>query len=229
MKKIAIVQSNYIPWKGYFDLIAHVDEFILYDDVQYTKRDWRNRNRIKTPTGLQWLTVPVLTKGSFKQKINETKIDGTKWQIDHWQSLEKNYSRAPYFIEVSSWLKPLFTENSYIYISELNRRFLFSICSYLGIKTKISSSSDYKLFGDKTERLANLCVQSYGTEYVSGPAAKSYIDESVFSKMSLNFTWFNYGTYKEYPQQWSGFDHKLSILDLLFNCGEKSTIIYKSS
>jgi len=93
-KKIAIVQSNYIPWRGYFDLIASVDEFIIYDDMQFTKRDWRNRNKIKTPSGVQWLTVPVQTKGSFKQKISETRVDGNKWQKDHWNSLTKNYSRA---------------------------------------------------------------------------------------------------------------------------------------
>jgi hypothetical protein len=96
-KKCAIVQSNYIPWKGYFDLIAAVDEFILYDDMQYTRRDWRNRNQIKTPQGLQWLTVPVVVKGLYYQKIRETEIDGTVWATSHWKSLVANYKRAPHF------------------------------------------------------------------------------------------------------------------------------------
>ena len=120
MKKVGILQSNYIPWKGYFDLIAFVDEFIIYDEMQYTKRDWRNRNQIKTPTGLQWLTIPVLTKGNFYQKISDTKIDGTNWASTHWSSLEKNYSRSSFFNEISSWLKPLYLEKSYIFISDLN-------------------------------------------------------------------------------------------------------------
>ena len=107
MKKIGILQSNYIPWKGYFDLIAAVDEFVIYDEMQFTKRDWRNRNKIKTPNDLQWLTIPVLTKGNFKQKISETKIDGMNWAETHWSSLEKNYSRSYFFNEISSWLKPL--------------------------------------------------------------------------------------------------------------------------
>ena len=101
-KRVAILQSNYIPWKGYFDLIAFVDEFIIYDEMQFTKRDWRNRNKIKTPTGLQWLTIPVLTKGNFHQKISETKIDGTNWAETHWSSIEKNYSRSSFFKEISS-------------------------------------------------------------------------------------------------------------------------------
>ena len=101
MKKIAILQSNYIPWKGYFDLIAYVDEFIIYDEMQFTKRDWRNRNKIKTPSGLQWISVPVLSKGKFQQKINKTKIDGNHWQKIHWNTLIKNYSRASFFEEIS--------------------------------------------------------------------------------------------------------------------------------
>ena len=97
MKKVAIVQSNYIPWKGYFDMIASVDEFILYDDMQFTRRDWRNRNLIKTPTGLQWLTIPVKVKGKFEQKIRETEIEGHDWAKTHWQSLVHNYGKAKHF------------------------------------------------------------------------------------------------------------------------------------
>ena len=94
MKKVAILQSNYIPWKGYFDMIAAVDEFILYDDMQYTRRDWRNRNQIKTPQGVQWLTVPVKVKGKYHQTIRETEIEGAQWAKDHWKALSQNYRRA---------------------------------------------------------------------------------------------------------------------------------------
>src|SRR5438445_12879187 len=124
MKKIAIVQSNYIPWKGYFDMIAAVDEFILYDDMQYTRRDWRNRNQIKTPQGVQWLTVPVLAKGKYHQKIKDTEIDGAAWAADHWKALVQNYRRAPCFQEISAWLEPLYLGESYVMLSQLNRRFI---------------------------------------------------------------------------------------------------------
>ena len=137
-KRIAILQSNYIPWKGYFDMIAAVDEFILYDDMQYTRRDWRNRNQIKTPQGVQWLTVPVLVKGKYHQKIRETEIDGTDWAAAHWKALLQNYRRASHFPEIASWLKPLYLEQDFTHISQLNRRFIEAICNYLAIKTVIT-------------------------------------------------------------------------------------------
>jgi len=223
MKKVAIVQSNYIPWKGYFDMIAAVDEFILYDDMQYTRRDWRNRNQIKTPQGLQWLTVPVLVKGRYHQKIRETEIDGFDWAAVHWKTLAQNYRRAPHFDEVAAWLEPLYIVESYSHISQLNRRFIEAICAYLGIKTVISNSWDYTLLDGKTERLADLCAQVGGTEYISGPAAKDYVEESIFTDMGIKLTWFNYTGYPEYPQLWGEFIHGVTILDLLFNCGKEAS------
>lgn len=222
MKKVAILQSNYIPWKGYFDIIASVDEFILYDDMQYTRRDWRNRNQIKTPEGIQWLTVPVLVKGKYYQKIRETKIDGTDWAPEHWKVLVHSYRRAPYFREIASWLEPLYGGCSYTYISQLNRCFIETICNYLSIKTVITNSWDYTLLDGKTERLADLCVQAGGTEYISGPAAKDYVDEKVFSDLGIKLTWFDYAGYPAYPQLWGEFTHGVTILDLLFNCGKDS-------
>ncbi len=220
MKRVAIVQSNYIPWKGYFDMIAAVDEFILYDDMQYTRRDWRNRNQIKTPQGVQWLTVPVLVKGKYRQTIRETEIDRIDWAAAHWKSLAQNYRRAPHFFEIMEWLEPLYTAWSYTHISQLNRRFIEGICNYLGIKTAITNSWDYTLLKGKTERLADLCVQAGGTEYFSGPAAKDYLDEKVFADMGIKLTWFDYAGYPEYPQLWGEFTHGVTILDLLFNCGK---------
>ncbi len=222
MKKVAIVQSNYIPWKGYFDMIAAVDEFILYDDMQYTRRDWRNRNQIKTPQGVQWLTVPVLVKGKYFQKIRDTELDGTEWQDIHWKALTTNYKRAPYYAEVAKLLEPLYCEQTYTHLSTLNRTFLQSICRYIGINTTISVSSDYTLIEGKTERLADLCAKAGGTEYISGPAARDYVDEQVFVEYNLKLTWFDYAGYAEYPQLWGEFVHGVSIVDLLFNCGSKA-------
>lgn len=220
MKKVAILQSNYIPWKGYFDMIAAVDEFILYDDMQYTRRDWRNRNQIKTPQGVQWLTVPVLVKGKYHQKIRETEIDGTDWAGTHWKTLQQNYRRAPCFSEIATWLEPLYLHQSYSHISQLNRAFIESVCEYLGIKTTITNSWDYTLVDGKTERLADLCAQAGAGEYISGPAAKGYIDEQAFSDIGVKLTWFDYAGYPEYPQLWGDFTHGVTILDLLFNCGK---------
>lgn len=220
LKKVAILQSNYIPWKGYFDMIAAVDEFILYDDMQYTRRDWRNRNQIKTPQGLTWLTVPVQVKGKYHQKIRDTEIDGPEWAALHWKALMQNYRRAPHYQEVANWLEPLYLGETYTHLSQLNRRFIEAICQYLGIHTRITNSWDYPLIDGKTERLADLCAKAGGSEYISGPSAKDYIDEQVFADMGMRLTWFNYAGYPEYPQLWGEFCHGVSILDLLFNCGQ---------
>lgn len=219
MKRVAILQSNYIPWKGYFDMVAAVDEFILYDDMQYTRRDWRNRNQIKTPQGVQWLTVPVVVKGRYLQKIRETEIDGTDWAGTHWKALVQNYSRAPHFPQIAQWLEPLYRDQSITHLSVLNRCFIEAICNYLHIPTTIRTSADYTLAAGKTERLADLCMQAGASEYISGPAARSYVDEGVFQRAGIRLSWFNYAGYPEYPQLWGAFTHGVSILDLLFNCG----------
>ncbi len=228
MKKIAISQSNYIPWKGYFDLIASVDEFILYDDMQYTRRDWRNRNQIKTPQGLAWLTVPVVVKGKYHQKIKDTCISSTTWAMDHWKALVQNYRRAPFFDEIAAWLEPLYMSASFTHLSVLNRCFIEKIVDYLGIETVISNSWDYTLIEGKTERLLDLCAQAGGTHYVSGPAARDYLDESLFAEQGMALSWFDYAGYSEYPQLWGDFTHNVSILDLLFHCGPNSLLLMRS-
>lgn len=222
MKKVAIVQSNYIPWKGYFDLIASVDEFIIFDEMQYTRRDWRNRNLIKTPQGLQWLTVPVVVKGKYYQKIRETKIDGSDWVRAHWRSIVTNYKRAPYFPEISNLLEPFYHELTTNSLSVLNRCLIEVVCGYLEINTKISNCWEYEIVEGKTERLANLCSQACATEYVSGPSARDYFDEDVFGNSGIGVSWFDYSGYPEYPQIWGDFEHGVSIIDLLFNCGKSS-------
>lgn len=219
-KKVAIVQSNYITWKGYFDMIAAVDEFILYDDVQYTRRDWRSRNQIKTPHGVQWLTVPVNVKGKYYQTIREAEIDGVDWAEAHWKALTKNYSRASHFVEVATVFEPFYRQRQYSHLSALNRELIEAVCDYLGITTKISNSWDYQLIEGKTERLVDLCSQAGGTEYISGPAAKEDIDENTFNERDIKLTWFDYGGYPEYPQLWGELTHGVTSLDLMFNCGK---------
>ena len=218
-KRVAIVQSNYIPWKGYFDLIASVDEFILYDDVQFTRRDWRNRNRIKTPQGVHWLTVPVRVKGRFYQSIRETEIDGDDWAAHHWQVLAQNYRKAACFRQMAPVFEQLFLGQRFTHLSDLNRALIEVVCGELEIGTKISDSSAYLLIEGRSERLADLCFQAGGKEYVSGPAARCYLEAEPFDARGVRFSFFEYGRYPMYPQLWGAFVHEVSILDLLFNCG----------
>ncbi len=220
MKKIAILQSNYIPWKGYFDLIAAVDEFIIYDDVQFTKNDWRNRNMIKTPRGAEWLSIPV--GRDIKRRIRDVAVPQAKWQTEHWRSIEANYCKSQHFDEIRVWLEPLYLGEHHSNLSSLNRKFIESVCRYLGIKTVISNSWDYNLTEGKTERLVSLCAQSSAQEYISGPSAKNYIEEKMFTERGIKLTWFDYCNYPTYPQLWGEFIHNVTILDLLFNCGSKS-------
>jgi hypothetical protein len=222
VKRIAILQSNYIPWKGYFDMIAAVDEFIVYDDVQYTRRDWRNRNQIKTPRGVQWLTVPIRVKGKYNQTIRDVEIDGAGWAEAHWKALMQNYGRAPYFDEVAALFEPLYRHCPYARLSELNRSLIDAVCAYLRITTRISNSWDYNLVNGRSARLADLCIQAEATEYISGPAAKNYLDERVFAERGIKLVWFDYTGYTEYPQLWGKFVHGVSVVDLLFNCGKSA-------
>jgi len=219
-KKVAIVQSNYIPWKGYFDLIAAVDEFILYDDVQFTKNDWRNRNKIKTPKGLEWISIPV--GQDIRRRIRDVVLPNSRWQEKHWETLETNYHRAPHFNEVAAVIEPLYRYQTYSHLSVLNRCFIETVCRFLGIETKISNSWDYNLTEGRAERLVDLCIQMGAREYISGPSAKDYIDENFFLDHHIKVTWFDYSDYPEYPQLWGEFAHGVTILDLMFNCGKNA-------
>lgn len=220
-KKVVIVQSNYIPWKGYFDLIEVCDLFVLYDDVQYTKRDWRNRNKIKTEGGLKWLTVPVDVKGKYLQKINETQISDLKWNKGHWNTIRHTYNKAPFFKELAPRFEKLYLEDveGVELLSEVNFIFLKAICEYLGISTPIVWSSEYDLDDGKTERLFSICQQAGATTYLSGPAAKGYLDEKMFNGAGISVAWMEYEGYPEYPQLHGDFEHGVTVLDLIFNTG----------
>lgn len=227
-KRIAIMQSNYIPWKGYFDLINLADEFVLYDDAQYTRRDWRNRNLIKTPTGLRWLTIPVQVKSKFHQKIQETAISDPRWTAVHWKTLIRNYSRAPHFHRYRDAFEELYLGTHETMLSRVNRRFLGAICDLLGIKTTISWSMEYRLAEGQTEKLVEICRQTYATEYLSGPTAKGYLDEKQFRQAGIALRYMDYSGYPEYNQLYPPFEHRVSILDLIFHEGPKATAYMKS-
>lgn len=228
MKRVAIVQSNYIPWKGYFDLIGSVDEFVLYDHVQYTKNDWRNRNKIKTPSGLIWLTIPV--KSNYLQKINETITTDSCWISSHLKSIEYNYKKAANFTTVFPELERIYKEASSLnYLSDINALFINEVNNLLSIKTKITDSRKYKTEGTKTDALIYLLKQiDDSPTYLSGLAAKSYLDESLMNKNGITVEWMDYSDYREYKQLYPPFEHKVSIVDLLLNEGPDARAFMKS-
>jgi WbqC-like protein family len=221
-KRVAIVQSNYIPWKGYFDLIAAVDEFILLDDVQYTKRDWRNRNLIKTAQGAQWLTIPVANKGRQMQLIDETEIS-EPWAEQHWARIRHSYGKTPFFSAYESPLAGLYEAAAGLKrLSDINRLFLEGLCKLLNIGTRLVRSRDYASTGNKTEKLLTLCQSASAASYLSGPSARDYLDETAFANAGIVVAWMDYGGYPAYPQLYGEFDHYVSVIDLLFNTGPEA-------
>ena len=221
-KECAILQSNYIPWKGYFDLIGMVDEFILLDDVQFTRRDWRNRNLIKTPHGLHWLTIPVKVKGNYHQKIKDTEIVDSRWAKNHWKTITTYYSRAPYFKEYKDFFQHLYMNSSSKFLSEINYGFLSALCKLLEFNTPVRWSMDYHMVDGKTERLVDLCRQVGANAYLSGPLANGYIDEDLFAANSIDLKFMDYSGYPEYDQLFPPFEHGVSVIDLIFHEGPNS-------
>lgn len=227
-KTIAIVQSNYVPWKGYFDLINTVDEFVILDDVQFTRRDWRNRNRIKTKDGLKWLTIPVESKGKYTQRIRDTRVADSSWQQQHLATLVKSYSRAAHFGEYRDFLTDLYASCRSEFLSEINHHFLTAICRSLAITTPLKQSDELEILPGKSERLLHICRQLDADCYLSGPSAKEYLDEHAFQQEGIEVQYFDYSGYAEYQQLFPPFEHAVSIIDLIFNTGTNASRYLKS-
>jgi hypothetical protein len=208
-KTIAILQSNYIPWKGTFDLIRSVDELVILDSVQFTKNDWRNRNRIRTPNGPAWLTIPIQTAGRFSQRIAEAEVADTRWARRHWRTIAQNYSRAPQFRRYAEELEQAYHEaGREPRLSRINRLFLDLICGWLGIGTKITSADCYPDDPDRVERLIGICQAAGAGRYVSGPSARGYLDLRRFEQAGIAVEFLNYDGYPTDP---------LSVIDTILN------------
>jgi hypothetical protein len=220
MSTVVVCQSNYIPWKGYFDLIRKADYFVFYDIVQYTKNDWRNRNKIQSPAGPQWLTVPVIHQ-HLAQPIHSVQIANSLWQKKHWKTLQQNYGKAAYFSLYAEQIKVMYQQD-WLYLSELNQSFIKLICSMLQIETRFVDISTLTLAENRSQRLVDICQQVDATTYLSGPAAKSYLELDKFAQQGIEVQWMDYGHYKAYPQLHEPFEHGVSVLDLLFNKGPEA-------
>lgn len=225
---IAVTQSNYLPWRGWFDMLRQSDGLVLLDSVQYTRRDWRNRNRIKTPQGASWLTIPVEAKGKFNQAVDETRITAAGWADDHLRSIALTYARAPCFAAIFPWLeaelRAVATEPM---LSRVNAALIRAICTRLGLALPIAADADLlpreSLPGlEPSERLAALTEAMGGGRYISGPAAKAYLDPEPFARRGIEVAWMDYSDYPQYPQLWGDFEPSLSVVDLLLNTGNEA-------
>jgi hypothetical protein len=218
-KRIAVIQSCYVPWKGFFDLISRCDEYVVLDSVQFAKRHWHNRNRIKGPDGPRWLTIPVATKGHFTQPIEAVEIV-QPWADRHWHALAAAYRRAEHFPmmgpRIRRWYEAVAGERS---LTAVNLHFLRVVLSELGLAVRVTRDHDYATIGSKTYRLLDICRAAGATHYLSGPTARGYFDEDLFARAGITVEWMSYGPYPSYPQGGGTFVHEVSILDLLFHLG----------
>ncbi len=226
---IGILQPGYLPWLGFFEQLQKSDVFVIYDDVQYDRGSWRNRNRIKTVSGTQWLTVPVLVKFMERLSVNEIKIDNhSDWKKKHLASIKLNYSKAPFYSKYIDIFEAAYTKE-WEYLVDLDMHFILTLAELFGIDSKkIKMSSVLRPEGDKNSRLISLCKMFNAGIFYEGAAGKNYIDEAVFKKEGINVAFQDY-KHPVYPQLYGDFISHLSVVDLLFNCGPESLDVIMGS
>ncbi|HTE51946.1 MAG TPA: WbqC family protein [Kofleriaceae bacterium] len=218
---VAVLQSNYLPWKGYFDIIRRADQVVFYDDVQFTRNDWRSRNRIKTSHGLRWLSVPVGT--STSRRICDVVLPDHRWQRRHHRTLVQEYGRAPAFELIRPLLDEGLLSREWTNLSDLNTWFIRAIAGrFLGLTPRWRDSRDLSLEGSGADRLLQLLLAVGARRYVSGPAGRAYIDEAHFAAQGIEIEWMDYSRYPEYPQLHPPFEHAVSVVDLLAHVGAEA-------
>jgi hypothetical protein len=215
--KVAVIQSNYIPWRGYFDIMHDADVFVFYDDVQYTVNDWRNRNRVKTANGVVWLTIPVGDQND--RRICDVVLRDQSWLRKHWMTIEQSYRAAPGCARYQDFFRSFYTR-PWDSLSVLNQTMIRAIATdVLGVRTRMLDSRDFDLEGKGSDRLLMLLKKIGATDYISGPRAQGYLDADWYAQNGVRVHWKDYSRYPEYPQLHGAYEPNLSIVDLLLNCG----------
>lgn len=229
MTRVAIMQPTYLPWSGYFGLMQSVDVFVLLDSVQFARRSWQQRNQIKTANGAQWLSVPVLSKGKRDQLICDVELDKSSgFAATHSRSIELSYAKTPHFKEFAVTLMPLLNNSSSL-LADMTIALILQLKAQLGIETRVLRASELDAKGTKADLLASLCEQIGATSYVSPPGSKDYLDESdAFEKIGVEVQYYKF-KHPEYPQPFGEFLPYMSIIDMLFNCGERSSAMLQGA
>ena len=224
-RTLAVLQPGYLPWLGFFDQLKRSDCFIFYDDVQYDKNGWRNRNRVKSAAGEpHWLTVPVRVR-SLTQRLLDTEIDNRQpWARKHLGTIRQFYARAPHLKNYLPQLEALLLGVTWERLCDLDLAVIKLMCEWLELKRETLRSSELSIGGDRSERLVNFCLHAGANHYLSGNAAQDYLDVELFARHGIKVEWQNY-QHPTYPQQHGAFVPFLSTLDLVLNCGEDSAKI----
>jgi hypothetical protein len=219
-----ILQPSYIPWRGYFHQIQKADVFVFYDDVQYDRGGWRNRNRVKTPNGSVWLTIPVAKKGSVDSgtPLNAIKVDwNRRWTKSHWTTIQQSYQKAPFFENYRELFQNIYDRRPEL-LADFTIETTIEIAGLLGLGDKrFLRSSQLSAGGAKTERLVSILRQVGATHYISGPSARDYLDEESLAAAGISLEYMQYG-YRPYPQLHPPFDPHVSIIDLLMMTGPET-------
>lgn len=224
-RRVAIVQSSYVPWRGAFAMIARCDAFVFLDSVQFTRRDWRTRNRIKTPNGPLWLSIPVRQKGNYLASIDAMEVAEPGWAAKHLRSIEGAYRRAAGFDAAIGAVREAYGAiAAEPMLSAVNQRLTRELCALLGIATLFLRDVDLLPRAtlealDPTARLVALAREAGATSYLSGPSARAYLDEAAFNAQGIAVDWMSYAGLPEYPQLWGAFEPAVSILDTLLTLG----------
>ena len=221
MTSLAVLQPSYLPWLGYFDQIDRADVFVFYDDVQYDKHGWRNRNRLKGPQGPVWITVPVRHAGRFGQLINAVEIDPRPdWARKHIATLRQLYARAPYAPLYLPELCELLARR-WDRLVDLDVAAIRLMARWLGIDARFCCSSELGIGGGQSTRLLAICRHFAADTYISGDAAQAYLDVGRFRNAGVRVVWQDY-RHPRYRQQFGQFEPYLSAIDLLCNLGGES-------
>lgn len=227
--RVVVLQSNYIPWKGYFDLMGSADLFVVYDSVQYTKNDWRNRNLLKGPNGATWLTIPVQTAGRATQRIDEASVADGRWARKHWMTVVQALGKRPHFPDYrDEWERWFAAAADLKLLHDINLLFLRGMARQLSITTPIVNSTQFDVAVDDsgrsaTERLVELCCAAHATTYITGPAGLDYMELDHFRDAGVSVEVIDYGRYPQYSQLNEPFVHGVSALDLLANVGARAS------
>ena len=224
MTTVVVLQPGYLPWLGFFDQLSRADVFVYYDDVQYDKHGWRNRNRIKTQAGPMWLTVPVRHSGQGLQRILDVEIDGrTPWARKHVASIRQAYARAPFLVQYLPALEELL-QRKWERLVDLDIACVDLLAEWLGLRCRIERSSMLGVGGERSERLLNICSHFGASTYLSGSAAETYLDVQLFERQGIRVEWQRY-VHPTYQQLHGEFVSFLSALDLLLNYGDEAALI----
>jgi len=220
-------QPVYLPWLGLFHKIALADMFMSFNQVQYQPKDWNNRNRIKTQQGPIWLSVPVLRKGYLDKTISDIEINnGEPWARKHWKSIELSYSKSPFFKQYADFFQQIYARK-WERLVDLNEAMLVGFLEILGIDVPVRSAAEWKFEGEKSDLVLDMCRQVGASEYIFGAMGRDYADTGAFDTAGIKIHFQDYA-HPVYPQLHGDFVSHLSVVDLLFNCGNESRDILMS-